>query len=350
MSNFQKKERILYFDVIKLFAVICVFTCHFSRTLEYYNIYYTFKIIPDYLFSLYLGSVGVSLFFIISGASLMYVYDDNINLVSYYKKRFLGIYPMFWIAYLIFFGLNFYVNKGFNNYSIPTWHLIYTLFGCDGAFAFFTGTFHLLGEWFLIVIILLYAIFPLLRVCVKKFPLITFIMSLAISVILEFSWHFQMPIDAFFIARIAEFIFGMIFIKYIKKVRIWMFIPALACLVIFSIFNFQPMPTMPHIILVGISLFLILVFIFSNIKLDIFIKISHFISKYCYPIFLVHHALMMLFIRHFAGATLNKTNVIILYIITAVLTLLSSSLLPKITNIVQSCIQNLFDSACNSNK
>lgn len=332
MSNLPKKERIIYFDIIKFFAVICVFTCHFARTLEYYSIYYTFKLLPDYLFSLYLGSVGVSLFFIVSGASLMYVYDESINLKAYYKKRFLGIYPMFWIAYLIFFGLNFYVNKGFNNSSIPTWHLIYSFLGCDGAFAFFTGTFHLLGEWFLLVIILLYACFPLLRVCVKKHPWITLIVSLAVSIILQFTWKFQLPVDALFVARIAEFVFGMVFIKYIKKVRIWMFTPALICLILFGIFKFEALPIMPRTLLIGISLFLVLVFIFSLIKLNIFMQLSRFISRYCYPIFLVHHALMMLLIRHFAGSSLNRTNVIILYIITAVLTLSGSSLLSKLTD------------------
>lgn len=100
----MKKERLLYLDLIKLVAVIMVFTIHFTRTLEYAQINFTTHVLPDTLFGMYLGSYGVTLFFIVSGAVLMYIYGDKeIDLASYYKKRFLGIYPMFWLAFAIFF-------------------------------------------------------------------------------------------------------------------------------------------------------------------------------------------------------------------------------------------------------
>lgn len=70
--------------------------------------------LPDTLFGMYLGSYGVTLFFIVSGAVLMYIYGDKeIDLASYYKKRFLGIYPMFWLAFAIFFIAKEIVYPGF---------------------------------------------------------------------------------------------------------------------------------------------------------------------------------------------------------------------------------------------
>ena len=69
----SQRERILYFDLIKLIAMLCVFVCHFTRSLEAAVVGFDFKILPDTVFSVYLGSFGVTLFFIVSGAALMYV-------------------------------------------------------------------------------------------------------------------------------------------------------------------------------------------------------------------------------------------------------------------------------------
>lgn len=108
----MKKERLLYFDAIKFLAVIFVFVCHYARTLEYYQISYNFKILPDNIFSVYTGTVGCVLFFIVSGAALMYVYQEKVNLQNYFLKRFKGIYPMFWSAFIVFFEVQFYNTGG----------------------------------------------------------------------------------------------------------------------------------------------------------------------------------------------------------------------------------------------
>lgn len=167
----MKRERLLYLDMIKFFAVICVFVCHFTRTLEYYGISFSFKILPDELFSLYTGYVGVTLFFIASGAALMYVYDKECILKTYYKKRFMGIYPMLWITFIFAFCIQFFQYKGYD-YTIPKYNIIYSVLGFDALVfaANITKTFYVVGEWFLGVIIILYIIFPLLRKCVLKYP------------------------------------------------------------------------------------------------------------------------------------------------------------------------------------
>ncbi len=333
----MKKERILYFDVIKLIAVILVFTCHFTRTLEYFGINFDFKVLPDAIFSLYSGSLGVTLFFIISGAALMYVYEEYLELKSFYKKRFFGIYPMYWIAFIVCFFINFYINRGYDH-AIPKKHIIFSIIGCDGVAAFYTSTFYQLGEWFLIVIILLYVLFPLLRKLVNKFPWLMLILTTAIGLLIAFNYNLTMPVDVFFINRIPEVIFGMVFIKCIKKVNIFMFIPSVICLAAFEIWQFPTLNQMVRIYLVGVSSFMVLVFIFSHVKFNFIKVISGFVSKYSYPIFLVHHALMFIFFRHFAGLTLTITDILILYTITALLTLWVSHVLDKTTTMLLSKI------------
>ncbi len=320
----MKKERILYFDVMKFLAVIFVFTCHFTRSLEYWGINFDFKVLPDSLLSLYLGSYGVTLFFIISGASLMYVYDEKLELKTYFKKRFLGIYPLFWFLFILSFLLNFYVNRGYDH-SIPKWKLLYSLIGIDGTMSWITPTFYQVGEWFLGVIIALYALFPLLRICVRKFPVISYLGFLAVALVIGFLYKGTFPVECIVLTRIPEFMFGMLFVKYIKKVRLLHLIPSAACLVLFAIaYDIGEWNLLVRTYLVGISTFLVLAYLFSSVKNPVITGISQFISNYNYPIFLIHHVLQITFLRHFVGMSYHATDVLILYVSCGALTIVLS--------------------------
>lgn len=125
------------------------------------------------------------------------------------------------------------------------------------------------------------------------------------------------------LTRIPEFMFGMLFVKYIKKVRLWMALPSAALLALFALVpNVGAWNLLVRTYLVGIATFLILVFIFSRIKNPVITAISQFISNYNYPIFLIHHVLQLLFLKHFAGMMCYGTDVVILYVSCGVLTIL----------------------------
>ena len=139
----MKKERIFYLDFVRAIAVILILMTH-------YNAVYLYVGQPDKVFitaqigNIYIGNFGVSLFFIISGAALMYVYDEKCELINFYKKRFLSIYPMFWIAYFIAFLYQFYVNKGID-LTVPKRNILLTILGFDGYFAAGMPTFYIFG-------------------------------------------------------------------------------------------------------------------------------------------------------------------------------------------------------------
>ena len=93
----QKKvrERIFYLDFIRTIAVILIIITH-------YNAAFVFGLEPaltdrcvitEFPFGIYVGDLGVSLFLIISGAALMYVYEGDFDIKLFYKKRFWAIYP-----------------------------------------------------------------------------------------------------------------------------------------------------------------------------------------------------------------------------------------------------------------
>lgn len=317
----MKKERILYFDVIKFLAVIFVFTCHFTRSLEYWGINFDYKILPDNLFTMYLGSYGVTLFFIISGASLMYVYDEKLDLKTYYKKRFLGIYPLFWFLFIVSFLVQFYVY-GMYNHEVEKWKIFYSIIGIDGTMSLITPTFYQVGEWFLGVIIALYVVFPLLRLCARKAPVVSYMVILGISLVIGYLYKGTFPVECIFVTRIPEFMFGMLFVKYIKKVHPLLLIPSVGCLAALTLI--EPLGRLNLLVrtyVVGISTFLVLVFVFSKVKSRAVTAISSFISNYNYPIFLIHHVLQLLFLKHFAGGMYYATDIWILYISCAALTI-----------------------------
>lgn len=172
----EKKEKIFYLDFIRVISMFIIVTYHFFVHFSDYNIEGV-KILSNGKW----GMIGVTLFFIISGASLMYNYGEKINIKEYAKKRFLGIYPMFWIAYILVFVYIFYGSKTVLFGDLPKYKLLISLFAMDGYLSPYTQTFYLIGEWFLGCIVLIYILFPLLRILFNKHDKILFVIFTIIN-------------------------------------------------------------------------------------------------------------------------------------------------------------------------
>lgn len=329
----RKRERIIYFDLIKLVATICVFVCHFTRSLEANAINFSFKVLPDNIFSVYLGSFGVSLFFIVSGAALMYVYDEKIDIKNYFVKRFKGIYPLYWLTYLFAFFITFYLNAGIVK-GIPKYRIIYSILGCDGNVLWFKPTFYMVGEWFLSVIVLLYVIFPICRLGIKKIPYVTMLLAVLIFVCLHYTWSSSMPLECLFLARLPEFVFGMFFVKVIKKPRWWLFVPGV--LVWLAALRFEEkllnLDSVIRMEVIGIASFCVLSYVFMSLKGKIITKLSVFVNKYMYGFFLTHHFIQEQVLKKFSGVTLERTEVILACIMCMVLTVTATVLLSKLND------------------
>ena len=88
-------------DFLRALCTLGVVTYHFSCTLIYYNI----NCNPHILYRFANGNWGlvfVTMFFMLSGALL---YKNNSTIMSYksfYVKRWKSIFPMFYMAFLIF--------------------------------------------------------------------------------------------------------------------------------------------------------------------------------------------------------------------------------------------------------
>ena len=77
----MKKERLFYLDFIRTIATISILLTHFNAIYIFsYPEQSDKAVITSRVFGLYIGDFGVSLFFIISGAALMYIYGEKMDL------------------------------------------------------------------------------------------------------------------------------------------------------------------------------------------------------------------------------------------------------------------------------
>lgn len=301
----KQKERLFYLDFVRAIAVLSIVLCHFNARYSflYMNPDRTdLTIITWQPFNLFIGDLGVAVFFIISGAALMYTYDNELNLASFYKKRALAIYPMFYIAYLVVFITR---AKAILSFNLSPVKWLFTLTGFDGYFSTLTSTYYILGEWFLGCIVLVYLVFPLLRAALKKAPVITWIVVLILYFLsVQFISIPNFNSSLILTVRIPEVLFGMTFVKYIKKSHPIM-VAASVIVLLESIFFIPPISSSYKTTYIGISFFIVLVFISSFIKNDICKRICHLISKYSYAVFLTHHVIIDMICNHIPMESLN---------------------------------------------
>ena len=285
-------KRLFYLDFVRTIAVFLIIVTHYNAAFVFYNNppMYEKCILFEMPFNIYIGNLGVSLFLIISGCSLMYVYNEKCEIFSFYKKRFLSIFPMFWLAYLSIFLLKFYLEKGVDQ-TIPKWKIIYSILGMAGYLSEYGVNFYILGEWFLGFIIIFYIIFPFLRYVLDKFEKLTLIIICLVYIITLLTYNLQLDVSKCILIRLPELVFGMCFIKNEMKVSKLLFIGALLVLIVNAYFkpNFYASIQTTYI---GIAAFISLVYLSKFFECNFMYNLCKQVSKYSYAIFLVHHVII----------------------------------------------------------
>ena len=291
------KPRIFYLDLIRALAALLIVLTHFNYHLREHGGGYVLTFQP---FGVYVGALGVSLFLIISGAALTLTYRRPINLKRFYWKRFLNIYPMFWTAWLLGTLYYFLIFNGRPPNAAPAKSFIFTLLGVDGlAAAFGWPTMYLLGEWFLGFILLYYLVFPVLLWVIDRFPVATAVVILAAyaaTVIVMQRYFAGYPSAMILTTRLPELAFGSYFVLYVRRVHWVTVIPAAAVLVVSAMLP-ERIPEDVGTTLVGISAFLILVVAGRYVAIQPVRACVSLIARYSYPIFLVHHVVILLIIQ-----------------------------------------------------
>lgn len=334
VNKMERKKKIFYLDFIRVISMLMIVTYHFYVHFAENNIT-GIKIFSNDKW----GMIGVTLFFMISGASLMYNYGEKIDIKKYAKNRFLGIYPMFWIAYILVFIYIFYGCKRLI-WNLPIYKLGISLLAMDGYLSPYTKTFYLIGEWFLGCIVLIYIIFPILRKLMNKYPKTFFIVSTSINFI-TLIWYRNgiMPINKNLIVCAYSFILGMYIIKYIRNIKLWhMIISSIIAIIAYCIHVNDINIKVLIANFIGYTLFIVLGYIGQKVKNITIQQIFSTISKYSYAVFLVHHYIIMKVENTFQNTHLRLSETIFLYITCWIVI----SICAKILYIINKNILNFF--------
>ena len=345
----EKKERVVSFDLVRVFSCLCVIIVHFNASISGMEdgiFLHPNSIIPNFYLGgrIYLGGIGTSLFFMLSGATLMMTYREG-NLRRFYKKRFLNIYPMFWLAYVLITVIDYLCYRGMSGGSLGL--LLFSFIGLDGhltCLGLIPPDFYKIGEWFLGTILLLYLIFPLLHYCLDRKPLLSFLGALLIYgsymyCAQVFGWQSN---GTEFFMRIPEMMLGMLFVKYDLRRK------PKHLLVIAGVFAALTYLLRDILSLLSLStsfcipIFVLLVLVGEKIKCSPVKKLLIGFSGLSYPIFLVHHWLIEKILVGFPLSCLSRRDIALLFFIYIASVLLISHLLTVWTDKILASLKALF--------
>lgn len=194
--SFDIKDISTYRSELMGWAIVWIMMLHF-----------TFTQIKPLGFIAQYGFAGVEIFMFVSGFGLFFSLDKNPQLLSFYKKRVLRIFPTYYLIGIVASIILFHDN-------IIEYMFRYTTIG------FWTGGIY--WEWYVPSIIMLYISAPLIKKMIDK-RLFTFIVILSIII-----WALSLYIVAneiisskephfFLLYRIPTFIFGMICAHWMKN-------------------------------------------------------------------------------------------------------------------------------------
>lgn len=160
----SSKSRLFYLDFTRAIAILLIIFFHYNVWLK--------RIVGDervmvQSFDL-AGSIGVSLFVILSGASLMASSKGSFTSLGFYKKRLLAIFPLFYVTYLaiLLFYAVLYSKVPFSCKN-PLAFLL-TIVGMDGFLVYTIKNYYLIGEWFLGFIVIMYLFYPVVRYRINR--------------------------------------------------------------------------------------------------------------------------------------------------------------------------------------
>ncbi len=326
----MKQPRAVWLDFIRVFACFCIIVVHFNASVSGWNIYGGFvlsnSLTPNWYLGAYLGDIGSSLFFMVSGASLM-ISNDKTTLKDFYLKRFLGIYPMLWIAYTAVTLLSFILNRAYPMSKLSL--LIFSFAGLDGYFGvlgLIDGSFFLVGEWFLGCIILIYLVWPLLREGLNRAPILTWIVSLALLL------YYSGRNSIMFPARFAEVLFGMTVVKYkLNEKSVYLLSGTAVCALIVYLLmrrgnanNFLWTVAFCGFLFAAL---LVLSCLIHNEKIKSFLV---WFGGLSYPIFLLHHWIINKLVQNFDLTYFPYRYTVLMFSVYLCLTLGASIVLKKV--------------------
>lgn len=323
MKGLIMKKRIDSFDFIRAICALIIVIYHYADICITTPQFSNFPFFYSYANGKWGETTVVTIFFLISGASLYYNHSDMglKDCKKFYFGRFKGIFPMFYMLWLFLYYKQVCGVKNFLYNGNPKYFLL-TLTGMDGYLSYrYTPNYYFIGEWFLGALILLYLCYPLLVFCMKHCKIIT-------TLVLIGGFGFLYHTDIFLISKernlitcLLAFWLGMLFIEYMDLFTRWQFVIPAAVLSAILLFVPLPIDSLICMQVTSICLFLVFYFIGSYaMKLKPLRAFFSYTSKISYPIFLLQHVVMSEVIHTFDAYALTvKQELLVLILVFVVI-------------------------------
>ena len=124
----MQKKRETSFEFIRAICTIGIVLFHYSFTFIEYHIGGNHLLFQKYSNGDW-GGMFVAMFFMLSGAVLQLNYGENLQVGKFFWKRFLSIFPMFYVSWMVLFFVNARVY-GTLLWGGPKWKLICQIILC----------------------------------------------------------------------------------------------------------------------------------------------------------------------------------------------------------------------------
>lgn len=371
------------FNVIRAVSAVAIVLFHYSYTFYEYGIkmhgpeFLMFKN-GDY------GGIFVAVFFMLSGAAILHNHphlSDNDdpgfsgtlkNILRFYGKRWLSLFPMFYIAWTVMYIIN--SNRvGSWFWGGPRKNFILSFLGMDGYFLHLGMNYYNLGEWFLGGIIFMYLLYPFLlflwnRARIPGTLLIVFFFlfnlrrhyfssapdtNIFIVLIKYYNSHITISDNMCIWTCVLDFWLGFILLTYalptIKKMDLRMRV--ISVILIISILLVFINVDLPLFKLETCTIMAVLTYILLSVITPFitarpsFNALLNMISKYSYGIFLVHHVILYGIMYLVKGFTFSQISSIIFFIPLYALIFFAGLLLTKVSGYIVNIIKSMLSRA-----
>lgn len=246
------------------------------------------------------GELASLVFLMLSGAALTCGYPaGSFSLAGFYKKRWLSLYPLYYLAYVLAAVWLLFYFPGYFNAATPA-SLLLSALGMDGYFSYRCAGSYILGEWFLGAIVLLYLLYPLLAWALEhRFAraAVSVVLPLASFLVIRHGWFgIYYGIYGLHNLWLCAFLFwcGMLFEKYhVQLARLFRLLPALGT-VLLAVTVLKPLGiNLFYTMTAGaLGTFPVLVFLGDALQgCRGFTAFCRWVGRQSYALLLVHHVL-----------------------------------------------------------
>ena len=320
----MERNRLINLDFLRVIAIISVIFYHAKLNIPYI----TFMN----------GYLGVDIFFFLSGYLLTTIYkieNNKFSIIDFLKKRILRIFPCYLMVCIVVLIFSFFYYLPYPYINIAIEALTSLLFVSNYYYSLTSFNYGaepallkaLLHTWTLSLEIQVYLILALLyTIKNKKLLLNFFLILITISIYLFIERHFNINDKTYYLTelRLWQFLFGAI-LAFIPKIdlnkHITLVIFSTVVVLIYYLLNFENDFTYELqrkfiLILSAVLAYLKAPGINFNLITNIFVKLTQYISRISYSLYLWHYPIFAFSRYHFEQSSDN------LYIIKGLILLL----------------------------